>query len=200
MTARTATADGPEFGEAPAHPVASTKSSETGSSQAAVWQSDYTLTSRDMAAWLTRTRAERRTTRGLYASAVLGGIMGLQFLTGRLPVPQGRAFALAEVAVILILPILLAYWVRRRHLSTQAQEMLPDPVAVHLERWPDRLIETRNEGKPVLIRPRLLSWVVVTRDHVLGETETARLIIPRSAFATAEAMREFGAALQRQQA
>lgn len=191
--------DGPEFGETPARfPASGAASPETSGPQAAVWTADYTLTSRDMTIWLAHTRAERRAARGLYASAVLGGIMGLQFLTGRLPVPAGRAFAVAEVAIILILPILLAYGVRRRNLAAHAQDLLPAAVKVRLERWPDRLVETRDDGKPVLIRPRLLSSLVVTRSHILGETETARLIVPRSAFETAQAMRDFGAELQRQ--
>lgn len=156
----------------------------------------YRLTAQNVAEWLATRRAERRTTRALVASALLAGVMGLQFLTGRLPVPAGRLTALAEAAVILILPVTLALWTRRRAVLRDAAEDMPQPVAVRLELWPDRVVERREDRPtPTVMRLRLLHGIAERRGHVLAETDSARLIVPPEAFASAAARRAFAARL-----
>lgn len=151
----------------------------------------YRLAPADVAAWIGSRRAERRAGRALVGSAVLAGAMGLQFLSGRLPLPPSRAFALAEAAVIFVLPVLLALWSRRRGHLAEAGRDLPAPVAAQLELWPDRLVLTEGTGKPQVIKLRLLHRLEVTRFHILGETDTARVILPLSAFTDRAAMRDF---------
>jgi hypothetical protein len=151
----------------------------------------YRLTTTDVAAWIGSRRAERRAGRALVASALLAGAMGLQVLSGRLPVPPGRAFAIAEAAMILILPVVLALWTRRRSHLAEAGRDLPAAIDARLEVWPDRLVLTEAAGKPQVIKPRLLHRLSVTRHHILGETDSARLILPLSAFADHAGMRAF---------
>lgn len=159
----------------------------------------FDLTAQDVAAWIGTRRAERRAGRALVASALLAGVMGLQVLTGRLPVPPGRAFAIAEAGVILILPVLLAIWTRRRGHLAQARDSLPKPLTVRVEVWPDRLIVTEGDGaKPQVVKPRVIQRLTVTRRHILGETDAARLILPVTAFADAAAMRAFADRLEQQ--
>ena len=156
----------------------------------------YRLTARAVAQWLATRRAERRATRALVASALLAGVMGLQYLTGRLPVPAGRLPALAEAAVILILPVALALWTRRRALFRDALEEMPRPVTVQLEVWPDRLVERREDRPtPAVLRLRLLHGIALRRGHVLAQTDSARLIVPPEAFASTAARRAFAAHL-----
>jgi hypothetical protein len=152
----------------------------------------YRLTARAVAEWLATSRAERRATRGLVASFLLAGVMGLQFLTGRLPVPEGRIPALAEAATILILPVALALWTRRRALRRDAAEEMPEPVSVRLELWPDRVVEHRDDrAQPTVLRLRLLHGIAERRGHVLAHTDSARLIVPPEAFASSAARRDF---------
>ena len=159
----------------------------------------FRLTPEDVAAWIGSRSAERRAGRALVASALLAGAMGLQFLSGRLPVPPGPFFALMEAVVILTLPVVLGLWMRRRGHLAEAAQSLPSAVDARLEVWPDRLVLTEGpSAKPQAIKPRLLHRLTVTRWHILGESDAARLILPRSAFADAAAMRAFADRLQMQ--
>lgn len=185
------TSNGPGLGEASAR-------LQTHGGDAPLQVMTYRLTPEDVAAWIGSRRAERRAGRALVASAVLAGAMGLQVLSGRLPIPPGRGFALAEAAAILILPVVLALWTRRRGYLSEAGRDLPAPVDVRLEVWADRLTVTEAAGKPQVIKPRLLHRLTVTRRHILGETDNARLILPQSAFADRAAMRAFSDRLQAQ--
>ena len=202
MTANTAqvagspltTSDGPAVGEALARFHADTDPGQTNPGPLQVL--NFRLTAKDVAVWIGSRRAERRAGRALVASAVLAGAMGLQVLSGRLPVPPGRAFALAEAAGILILPVVLALWTRQRGYLAEAARDLPAPVDARLEVWPDRLVLTEGTGKPQVIKPRLLHRLLVTRQHILGETDNARLILPLSAFADRAALRAFADRLQ----
>lgn len=185
------TSDGPAVGEALAR-------THVQAGDAPVQVLTYRLTPEDVAAWIGSRRAERRAGRALVASALLAGAMGLQVLSGRLPVPPGRAFALAEAAVILILPVVLALWTRRRGYLAEAGRDLPAPVDARLEVWSDRLVLTEATGKPQVVKPRLLHRLTVTRRHILGETDNTRLILPLTAFADRAAMRAFADRLQAQ--
>ncbi len=159
----------------------------------------YDLTPQDVAAWIGTRQAERRAGRALVASALLAGAMGLQVLSGRLPVPPGRGFAWAEAAVILILPVMLALWTRRRGHLAEAARSLPHPVTTRVEVWSDRMVVIEGpESKPQVVKPRQLHRLTVTRHHILGETDAARLILPVSAFADAPAMRAFADRLRMQ--
>ena len=184
------TSDGPALGEAPATSFINDARPDH--------VLTFTLTPRDVAAWISTRRAERRAGRGLIASALLAGVMGLQVLTRRLPLPPGRGFALLEAAVILMLPLGLALWARRRGHMAEASRDLPRPVAAQVEVWPDRLVVTEGPAKPKVIRPRLLHRLTVTRQHILGETDAGRLILPVTAFDGSAAMRAFADRLHMQ--
>ncbi|OYU16941.1 MAG: hypothetical protein CFE34_18330 [Rhodobacteraceae bacterium PARR1] len=159
----------------------------------------FDLTPQDVAAWIGTRRAERRAARALVASALLAGAMGLQVMSGRLPIPAGRGFAWAEAALILILPVMLALWTRRRGHLAEAARSLPRPVATRVEVWSDRIVVTEGPtAKPQVVKPRLLHRLTVTRQHILGETDAGRLILPRSAFGDAAAMQAFADRLRMQ--
>lgn len=149
----------------------------------------YTLTAQDLAAALAHEKSEKRAGRALVASSLLAGLMGLQFLSGRLPLPPSPLAAWIEAAVILGLPVALAFWTRQQRLLRHARERMPVPVTARLTIHPDRLEETRSDrDRPVVLRPRLLTHLHLGRTHLLAATETAQLILPRAAFADRAAM------------
>lgn len=170
--------DGPGLGEAPALSIAETRPDVL----------QFELTAQDAVAWIAGTRAERRSLKTLVASTFLASMMGLQVLSGKLPLPDATWARGAELAVVVALPMALALWVRRRGQLAKAHEMLPHPVTVTITQWPDR-IEQVWDGKVTTIRPRLLHRLQITRGHILGETETTHLIVPRRAFADRQHMR-----------
>lgn len=154
----------------------------------------YRLGAADLAAWLARSRPGRRALRMRLFSGLLVGLMGLQWLSARPGLPgsgaAGRLAGLGLLALVLVLPVLLSVASLRHSQRAEARAELPAPQPVTLTQWPDRIEEAR-QGKLVTIRPQRLLQLTVTRGHIFGETETARLILPRTAFADRAAMQAF---------
>lgn len=182
MTGKENCSERPGFGEAPAFSVSAPAD---GDSPLAVLR--FKLTAADMAAWLAGTRSERRALKALIASTFLTSMMGLQVISGRLPLPDAPWARGSEFLVLVCTPMILALWVRYRGLLARGKDLLPDATTVTVSQWPDR-IEQCFDDKNITIRPRLLHRLTVTRKHILGETETARLILPRNAFADSAQM------------
>ena len=81
---------------------------------------DYSLTAADVAAHLATARqAVRRRWQSLF-SAAFASMMALNFLAGKLPLPENRLLDLAEMAVILAGPAAFALWLLAREKRTPA--------------------------------------------------------------------------------
>lgn len=150
----------------------------------------YTLTAADLAAFFSRTRRGRRQARGTLASAAFASLMALNFLTGKLPVPQNTFGTALEIGVILGLPIAAALWKLRHDRMAEALEVVPSPVQVTLAIHDDRAVEQRSDRPaPITHRPRTAHAVHLSRHSVTLESDHAVLVVPARAFPDAKAMR-----------
>jgi hypothetical protein len=144
----------------------------------------YTLTADDLAAHLATARAAvRRRWQSLF-SAAFASIMALNFLAGKLPMPENPLLELAEMAVILAGPAALALWLLRRDNRSQAAELLPAPVEVRLDIYANHALEHRPDlTAPRRHRARTAQRIMATRRLFFLDSETASLVVPARAFA-----------------
>lgn len=150
----------------------------------------YDLHATDIAALLARSRPDRRRRVQSLVSAAFASLLALNFLAGRLPVPDNPLAKAAEIALILTGPALLALWLLHRDRMARAAEALPDTVAVTLHIHPDHIVEHRADlPRARTHRPRSARRVDRTRRHLVLDGDTAALVIPARAFADPATMR-----------
>lgn len=150
----------------------------------------YDLRQTDIAAQLARSRPDRRRRVQSLVSAGFASLLALNFLAGRLPVPDNPLAKAAEIALILTGPALLALWLLRRDRLARAAEALPEPVAVVLHIHADHAVEHRADlPRPRTHRPRSALRTDFTRGHLILDSDTAALVVPARAFADPAAMR-----------
>lgn len=144
---------------------------------------DYSLTAADVAAHLATARqAVRRRWQSLF-SAAFASMMALNFLAGKLPLPENRLLDLAEMALILAGPAAFALWLLARDRRAEAEGMLPAPVAVRLEIHADHAVEHRPDlPAPRRHRARTARRIDSTRKILFLDSETASLVVPARAF------------------
>jgi hypothetical protein len=151
----------------------------------------YTLRADDIAAHLARSRADRRRMWQGLVSAAFASLLALNFLAGKLPVPDSALLEAAEIAAILGGPALLALWLLRRDRMERAAEDLPAPVEVALHIHADHAVEHRPDlPRPRPFRARSARRIDCTRRHLVMETDAAALVVPVRAFASPQAMRQ----------
>ncbi|MEY4984891.1 MAG: hypothetical protein RIR62_3157 [Pseudomonadota bacterium] len=173
---------------ASAGPVPAPQTDDTASMMLAVLR--YELSATDVAARLTRSRATRRRRWQALVSAGFASILALNFLTGKLPVPDSTLLELIELALILCGPAAFALWQVQRATAAEASEALPAPVPVTLTVHSDHAIEDRPDlPRPRRHAARTARRVAVTRHHLVLEGDAADLIIPARAFASRNCMR-----------
>lgn len=149
----------------------------------------YSLGADDLAAHLARTKRGRRQARGTLASAAFAGLMALNFLTGKLPVPDNGLGTALEIAAILGAPVALAIWKLRHDRRSEAREELPAPVDVTLQVFSDHAVEQRSDrATPLTHRARTSHRIHANRHHVAIESDRAVLVIPARAFSDRKAM------------
>lgn len=149
----------------------------------------YQLTAADHAAFLSGTKRHRRRARGTLASAAFASLMALNFLTGKLPVPQNALGTVAELLAILGTPIGVALWKLRHDKMAEATEEIAAPVDVTLHVHSDHAVEHRaDRDKPVTHRVRTAHDIRRTLRLVALESDRAALVIPARAFADRRAM------------
>lgn len=150
----------------------------------------YQLRTDDVAARLGRSRAMRRRMWQSLVSAGFASILALNFLTGKLPVPDNALTRTAELSLILLGPAALALWQLRRHTASAAAEALPAPVDVTLSVHMGHAVEDRPDlPRPRTHRARTARKIDLTHHHLILESDAADLIIPARAFADRASMR-----------
>ena len=150
----------------------------------------YDLHTADMAARLTRSRAIRRRRWQGLVSAGFASILALNFLTGKLPVPDSTLLETIELALILCGPAAFVLWRLQSAIAAEAAEALPAPVAVTLSVHSDHAVEDRADlPRPRYYRVRTARSIDVARDHLILESDSADLIVPARAFASRDCMR-----------
>lgn len=151
----------------------------------------YDLGADDIAARLGRSRAMRRRRWQGLVSAGFASILALNFLTGKLPVPDSTLLEAIELALILCGPAALVLWRLQRATVAEAAEALPAPVTVTLSVHRDHAVEERPDlPRPRTHRVRTARGIDLTRHHLTLEGDAADLIIPARAFADRAAMRD----------
>ena len=75
----------------------------------------------------------------------------------------------------------------------RARRRVPQPVVVHLDIFPDRLVERRDLSEPAVITPDDIAAVFSLHGHVIVATSHDVVIVPARAFADDGGMAGFAA-------